>query len=268
MRYRHDVVSGEFANIGIVLFDPTTNFLKAKFVNKYKRLSQFFGEISSTFLMRTLRQFDKEFINLAKSLNAESSLVSFKDVKELTNSVFPSDDNALLFSETFSGWHFDLDLAFNEIYEEVIEKYQDKAIERHNDTYAWKVIYKKYFDKYGITSQLKPRSIKTDFTNVEFDKTVKNGSLHCFQSISFDLKHESSIEDKIFRWDGRIRELATAGEPLKVYLLSILPKNHKLSKMIEEKLNFSQGKIEVKVIEESDALNIAKEINEVLQESP
>ncbi len=268
LRYRHDIVSGEFANLGIVFFDSKNNVLKAKFVSKYKRLSQFFGNISSTFLMRTLRQLEKDFSSLAKSLKKESSIDHLRNINDLTTSVIPKDDNALLFSNTFSGWHFEFDLAFNEIYNQVIEKYQDVIVERHNDAYAWKAIYKKHFDKYGITSQLKPKSIKTNFTTIEFDKTVKNSSLHCFQSLSFDLKHEGSIEEKIYRWYGRTRELATAKQPLKVYLLSILPKNDKLTQMIKEKLNFSDesNDIEVKVIDESEAHTIAATVNTILLE--
>jgi len=263
LRYRHDIVSGEFANIGIVFFDAKNNVLKAKFVNKYKRLSHFFGNISSTFLMRTLRQLEKDFSKLAKSLEKEQSLIDSKNIQELTTLVLPKDDNALFFSKTFSGWHFEFDLAFSETYNQVIGKYQGSVVERSNDAYAWKRVYKQYFDKYGITSQLKPKGVRTDFTTIEFDRTVQNGSLHCFQSLSFDLKHESSIEEKIYRWDGRIRELATAEQPLKVYLLSILPQNDRLTKMIEEKLNFSDEdkNIVVTVIDESEAQTIAAEIS-------
>lgn len=267
LRYRHDLVSGEFANLGIVFFDQTNNTLRAKFVNKYKRLSQFFGEISSTFLMRTLRQLSKEFSILAESLDeGRSDLIRSKEIEELTTLILPKDDNALVFSETFSGWHFEADLAFQELYYQIIERYQSSKVERHTDAYAWKEIYKKHFDNYGITSQLKSKRVKTDFTTIEFDKTIQNGSLHCFQSISFDLRHEGSIEDKIYRWDGRIRELTTAKQTLNLYLLSILPKNKKLTKMIEEKLNFSdeKNKITVRVIDESEAESIAAEVREVL----
>jgi hypothetical protein len=104
-------------------------------------------------------------------------------------------------------------------------------------------------------------------TSVDFDKTVKNGALHCFQSLSFDLKHEGSIEDKIFRWDGRIRELATSKEPLKVYLLSVLPKDEELLRMINEKLNYKSGQIEVQVVDERHARSVAMEVNKVLEES-
>jgi hypothetical protein len=268
LRYRHDAFTGEFANLGIVYFNPDTNYLKSGFISKYGRLSQFFGEVSGTALMRVLRQLQSELTQLESQLRKETTDKRFKSVSDLTNSILPKDDNALFFSEVFTGWNFEHKLAFEQLFDSIITKYQEPAtVTKHDDSYAWKTVYKKYFDEFGITPKLKPKKVKTALTSVDFDKTVKNGALHCFQSLSFDLKHEGSIEDKIFRWDGRIRELATSKEPLKVYLLSVLPKDEELLRMINEKLNYKSGQIEVQVVDERHARSVAMEVNKVLEES-
>ena len=38
LRYVHDVVTGEFANIGVVLYAPEQRLLEARFTQSYERL--------------------------------------------------------------------------------------------------------------------------------------------------------------------------------------------------------------------------------------
>ena len=51
LRYIHDQFTGEFGNVGIVLYVPETNFLRCKVVSRYARLSDFFGDINGQFLV-------------------------------------------------------------------------------------------------------------------------------------------------------------------------------------------------------------------------
>ena len=43
LRSIHDEVTGEFANVGIVLYSESARVLKAKFTTQYSRLSGMFG---------------------------------------------------------------------------------------------------------------------------------------------------------------------------------------------------------------------------------
>ena len=45
LRYVHDVVTGEFANIGVVLYSPEQRFLEARFAVSYERLNAIFLKI-------------------------------------------------------------------------------------------------------------------------------------------------------------------------------------------------------------------------------
>ncbi len=266
LRYRHDAVTGEFANLGIVFYDAEAKFLRAKFVKKYGRLSKFFGEIGGKNLLTVLKSMRTEFNTIGARLNKELPLKVFADVGQITDAVLPKDDNALFFSETFKGWHIDREVAFAEIYERIIKRYQEEKTDRENDAYAWKHVYKKYFEAQGIAEKLHPQTVKTDFTSIEFDKTVQNGSLHCFQSLTFALKHDHSIEEKVYRWDGKIRELATTDTPVELYLLSVLPEDAKLSAMIKSKLNQNIKNCNVTVISEGEAARVAQRVKGLLEE--
>ena len=45
LRYMHDVVTGEFVNIGVVLYVPEQRFLDARFTTSYERLNAAFLNI-------------------------------------------------------------------------------------------------------------------------------------------------------------------------------------------------------------------------------
>jgi hypothetical protein len=265
LRYRHDPVSGEFVNIGIVFLDVKNRKLQARVTEKYSRISHFFGHVSGPFLMKTIKHIEREFNKIGKQLKTELSFNTVKSVSDISSSVLPINDNGLFFSEVMHGWHINFESAFEATFDRLVGKYTAEKIEqRHDDSYAWKHIYKKYFDEQGITQGLKEHTVKTDNDVIEFDHAAKNGVWHCVQPISFDLVKTGDIKDKIYRWAGMLNELKTADEPLHIYLLSLMPDNPQLQAMIEQKLNIQQTDLTVQVVKEHEAQNVAKALKEKL----
>ena len=266
LRYRHDLATGEFVNIGLVYFDPKTRFLRVRMTERYGRLSDFFGHVSGVFLLRGLKKLESDFKKIAQRLEKELDFNQFRSVEQLTAAAMPPDDNTLFFSAAYKGWHLDHDKSFEELYERLIARYTDEATEeRHDDIYAWKKVFKKYFDESGITNKLQERYIKTATDNIEFERTVQNGICHCFQSISFDLKKQGDIRDKIYRWAGIMDELETSDIPLKVYLLSLMPNDLQLQHVIEQKLNIQHDNLQVVVVKEQDAPEVMLSLKNALE---
>jgi hypothetical protein len=129
LRYQHDVATGEFAHVGLVYFDTKTHFLRTRMIKKYERIALFFGEIEEEHLMRTLHGLENELNRLAKSLNKGSAFRQFSSVKELTASVLPPNDNTLSFSPIFKGIDFDHNSSFNDLYYNLIGKYNGETLE-------------------------------------------------------------------------------------------------------------------------------------------
>jgi Protein of unknown function (DUF3037) len=128
LRYRHDAVSGEFVNIGIVFFDTDNRFLLARITEKQERVARFFGSVSRAFLLSTTKHIENEFIQIAKRLATDKGL-AYTAITEITSAVLPINDNGLFFSEVHKGWHFDHQNAFNETYHRLIGKYNGEKIE-------------------------------------------------------------------------------------------------------------------------------------------
>jgi hypothetical protein len=122
LRYRHDAVSGEFVNIGIVFFDADNRLLCARITEKQERIVRFFGSVSRAFLLNTTKHLGNTFNQIAKRL-ASDSTASYTSITEITSAVLPVNDNGLFFSEVHKGWHFDYQNAFNETYHRLIGKY-------------------------------------------------------------------------------------------------------------------------------------------------
>lgn len=265
LRYRPDAVSGEFVNVGLVYYDPTQRLLKAKMVDKYKRISQFFTDVPGTFLLRSLKQLGNNAQQLCRQLAQELDFSKYQTIEQVTASLLPKDDNGLYFSETFRGIHFDHEASFQELYHRIVEQYLEQTIERHDDAYAWRHVYKSFFDKYQLTDKLEHKTVKTATDTFDFERAVKNGALHCFQTVSFDLKNEAEVKNKIYLWNARIEELKTAEQAVKLYLLTLLPENRELVELLQKKLDIDGGSVEVELVKESGAEKVIKEVKERLE---
>ncbi len=65
LRYLHDVVTGEFANIGVVLYSPEQRFLEARFTTSYERLNAIFLKIDHLHFRALMRYLANRFEEIA-----------------------------------------------------------------------------------------------------------------------------------------------------------------------------------------------------------
>jgi hypothetical protein len=266
VRYIHDRATSEFVNVGIIVFQPETQYLKSKFITKYARITQFFNDINGHYLMSTLRQFEKEVDRIAATAN--ELFFEYKYVSEITNSILPKDDSALECSEISFAIDISPSLALIDLFESKVARYiGDTETDTFHDKNVWSTCYKSYFDKYGITKSLKPHSIKTDNDTLQFDKAWKNGVWHCYQPLSFDLKKLDSIKNKVYKWSGIINELENSNEQINLYFLTISPRKHKtIKKFIDDTLSKKKYKsITVSIVSEKQADKFAKNLGKEIE---
>ena len=68
LRYVHDVVTGEFANIGVVLYAPEQRFFEARFATSYKRLNAIFLKIDQLHFRGLMRYMANRFEELGAEI--------------------------------------------------------------------------------------------------------------------------------------------------------------------------------------------------------
>lgn len=260
IRYIHDRLTNEFVNIGIVIYQLEDGFLKSRFLEKFGRISHFFNDINGHHLIVTLKQFEKEITRI--SIRTDEIFFNYKNINDITNLILPKDDSAIECSDIFYGIDVDLESALNDLFERLINKYNPETDkERHDDKYVWRNIYKKYFDKYDITRNLKSHSVKTPYDIIEFDKAWKNGIWQCYQTLSFDLKRKDNIKSKVYKWSGILNELESSNEELHLHFLTISPKIHKSEKkFIKDTLQRSTKLVQISLVSENEAEDYARKV--------
>lgn len=265
IRYIHDRFTSEFVNVGIILFNPEEKFLKACFIGKYGRVSQFFNNINGHHLLTALKSIEREIDKLAKKIEEPS--VKDKNLDELVSLILPKDDSALIASELLKGLDIDCDSAIYDLYERIVNKYSDDLNEeKRDDKYVWKKIYKQYFDKYNITKNLKPHSVKTSFDTINFDKAWKNDIWHCYETVSFDLKRIDSIRNKVYKWSGILNELEKSDEKIALHFLTSSPARHRdIEHFINETLIRDKENLNVSLVKEDEAEQFAQKLNEEIK---
>jgi hypothetical protein len=267
LRYAHDQFTGEFVNLGVIVYSPELHFLKCKVVDNAKRVKGLFPDVSSSFLLSQLRSVVRRTKQIASQ---QSDLIKLADnLQSITSMILPPDDSALHFSETKYAMDIDFDLSLNDLFEDLVIKYEPKKAQTASlsDDDVWRNKYKKYFDRYNISTKLIPHEVSTKNDIFNFEKAWKNEVWHCYQPISFDLKDADRIKDKVYKWSGKLDELHKTNEKIHLTFLTTISDEHKfLEDFILKSLDKDSKLVEVDVIKESGAEKLAKQIKELMDE--
>ena len=229
LRYIHDIVTGEFINVGVVLYASKARFLSAICTPRYGRLSKMFSNVNGDHFRQVSRyiqaRLEEEGGRLVSELPFDKLPVS---VMEFTARALPIDDSSLQFSPEGYGLTENPQETIEQIYTRYIEKYYEKA-ERlsRSDEDVWK-IYKKPLEERRILANLTPHQIIGNNYDYEFKYCWKNEKWHIHEPVSFDLIEPVYITDKANSWLGRIISLHDGGEPFKLNILLGSPKNEQL----------------------------------------
>jgi hypothetical protein len=260
LRYLHDRSTGEFINIGIVVYSSQEQYLNAKVISKYARITSFFAGANGKLVLRSAKQFKTEVGKTKRLLTG--LLPSPESLSEITNKILPKDDSSLILSEVKKGIDVDFDRSISELYRLLVERWQieqeDSAV---SDTDVWKNKYKKYFDEFGVTNRLTNYDVETNYDTFTFDKAWRNEIWHCYQPLSFNLKTVESIKSKVYKWSGRIREIATADEKIDLTFLTSIPNKYlDLNSFIDDTLREDTENISVNIIYENQAEQFAQRL--------
>ncbi|MGB8190841.1 MAG: DUF3037 domain-containing protein [Chitinophagaceae bacterium] len=269
LRYMPDRVSGEFVNLGIVVFDPETQSLKSKFINRIGKISSFFPGMNSRYLIKSVKFIQDQMDILSARLMSEFLFEKKSSLDSITMAILPKDDSSLFFSEVKKMLDIHVESTINNLFTRFVkvhvEDEEDDEVRR--DKEVWSKVYKKHFDEYGISGYFHSHKVKTQNDEVEFDKSWKNGSLNCLESVSFNLSRPDIIKNKVYKWVGKLEELNSSQEQLNIYLLSVLPHDHpELTNFINKKIKSkSTANTQVFIISENEIEVVAKEIKSKIE---
>jgi len=230
LRYTHDIVSGEFINVGIVLFAPKARFLSAMCTPRFGRISKMFANVDGEHFKQVTRYIEARIEEEGERLISELMLDKIPaGALDFTKRVLPVDDSSLQFSPESFGLTEKPQETLEQLFNRYVEKYYEK-MERtsRSDDDVWK-IYKKPLEEKRVLASLIPHQIIANDYEHEFEYCWKNEKWHISEPISFDMLDSSYIQDKANVWLGRITSLTNGSEKFKLNVLIGSPRDEKLA---------------------------------------
>ena len=217
LRYRHDPLAGEVANVGIVLHCANLGFLAAKTRKTVGRLSKMFPDMEKSDLMSGLHAIERGVARL-RDREMSGLLTTSKDAATLARTVLPDDDLSLIWGEMGSGITRDVSLTLDKLYDRFVGHYDDSQRTGRDDAAVWQPVRDRLIER-NLAERLQPKVIVSPIDEVEFDHAWKNGAWHCYQPLSFDLTTGDGIRQKAARWSGHMTGLSQAPEPVRPYFI-------------------------------------------------
>lgn len=220
LRYVHDVMTGEFVNVGVALYAPEARYAGGLCNTRYGRVARMFGEVDGDYFRGLMRYIEAQFEELGYRLRNELPMFEKPaDILEIAKSILPPDDSSLQWSEPGGGQTEDPAKTLEDIFERMVARYEGRVPHHaRDDADVWRV-FKKEFETRKVLSRLRPKRISTENYDYEFEHAWENQNWHVIEPVSFDLQEADSILDKANRWLGRATTLRDSSDTFKLHLL-------------------------------------------------
>lgn len=217
LRYRHDPLSGEFANVGVVLHCAPFAFLDAKVRRTVGRLTKMFPDLRRSDLMDGLQTVERGLRKL-RERELSGLLCPPGNAAAFAERVLPQDDSSLIWSSMGSGVTDNPETTLDKLFVRFVGRYDEEGRSARDDAAVWQPVRDKLVE-HRIADRLQPKTIVSPIDKVDFDHAWKNGAWHCYQPLSFDLASAESIRDKAAKWSGHMTGLSKASERVRPYFI-------------------------------------------------
>lgn len=233
LRYVHDVVTGEFANVGVVLYAPEARYLGARCVNTYSRLSAFFGLVDPAHFKKLMLHIEGAVERLSESLFKTPRLDMFgdrlpTDVMACAGEILPPDDSSLQFSQPGGGVADHPEAALARLFDRYVERYAHRPQKPTRNDEQVLGVFRRELKERAILGRLHAKTIVAPSYEHEFPHAWQNGKWNACEAVSFDLAAAGDVAEKANKWLGRGVTLSESKERFKLYLLIGKPSAERL----------------------------------------
>ncbi len=268
LRYVHDVVSGEFVNVGLILHAAGLKVVKHRIRTTIGRVRHLFPDLDKYGYAEALRAVKRGLRKQSdQSSKAGGLVLQNTDAGRIARAALPGDDSSLQWSPVGSGITDDIEKTFERLYLRHIDRYDQKGPTRRTDEDVWRPIVESLINR-NVPICFEPKVIEGPADSVEFKHAWKNGSWHAYEPVSLDLAEPENIKDKARRIYGHLAAVADgASEQVSLRLLVGAPQNKDLSSAYESALKILRKVtfFDAKIIEERDFDDLVDEIEKEIQ---
>lgn len=269
LRYVHDVVTGEFINVGVVLLGAHGAYVGAKFKTTYGRVKKVFPTIDSDVFRSRMRRLQATFDQVSEGhfeALSQSSSGELTSIQQLAHSVIRPDDSSLQWSSVGSGLSKDFPSTLTSLYQRFIAKYDTELSSApRKDDDVWKH-FRTALEKRNVLPYLEEKVIAVADDSVKFEHAWKNGAWHCYEPLSFDLASDTSIREKAHRWLGQVSSIKDSSEWFNVYFLVGKPTDPSLNDAYEKAISILRKAPASQVVEEDGAESFSELVAKAIAE--
>ncbi len=264
LRYVHEPLSGEFANVGVLLWAPQSRFLGFKASKKYQRLSHFFHGFQHLDHRQLISRIDTQFQKLADALATPQADLPFPETPEsardLALKVIPLDDAALQWSLSGGGLTASPAAELETLFQEAIGRHYDSVEDaRRDDGVVYREVFSRAFESPVVKPHMSAYEVKAPLASHVFPQAWKNGVWNVYQAVSFDLKQGETIRNKAYRWESLTRFLAESPDRPKIHLLLGAPSGEQLKDYAKAKDVLKSSRM-VELVEEDGVADFSREL--------
>ena len=228
LKYVHDRITGEFVNIGAVIYCKEEKLLKLKCKSRTTRVSAIFPDLDRTHLKSVLKHISNHFNEINNRIKHGLDFEGETPLSSFIAETLKNDDSALQWSKISSGLSLEPVSELERIFERYVSFHDaPDTRERRTEQDIWRDFEKK-LKVFVPTNTFLPKKISVLDDELEFKHAWKNGIWHCVEPVSFDLSDADNMKDKAHRWLGQMTSIQNSSENFKLYLIISKPKEQKL----------------------------------------
>lgn len=226
LRYVHDVLTGEFVNVGVVLFVPSKNLVRCRMRGTMGRLRGVFPDIDRRAFLSSMAAVRRGLQSVAKSEREAGFLKSEGDAAAIARRAVPPDDSSLQWSPSGTGLTADPEETLNRLFDRYVSRYDTHNRSRRSDDDVWRPVRQKLEER-DVAQYLQEKSISGSVDEIVFKHAWKNGQWHVYEPLSFDLADADGIKTKAREWLGHLAAVNAGGkaEPFKPHFIVGAPTN-------------------------------------------
>ena len=232
LRYVHDIVTGEFINVGVIVCSPQQQYLNAKLRRTHGRLSKVFPDFDRSAFKTTIDGLRKALRKEERAVKKTGLLADAENANTFALKALPRDDSSFQWSPMGGGLTTDANETLDRLYDRLISRYDERSDLHRGDDEVWRPVRDKLIER-SVPVELDKKIIRGEDDEIEFKHAWKNGVWHCYEALSFDLANADSIRDKARRWSGHLFSVSDTSEQFKPFFLVGAPSNSSLQEAAE-----------------------------------
>lgn len=268
LRYVHDVRTGEFLNVGVVLHAASVRQLVFKTRKTFGRVKDVFPDVDGAAFRAAMASLERALSAVAHDTANAGLLDGNGDAASLARRALPSDDSTLQWSSVGSGLSdHDLTKTLDRLYARLVARYDTHSAHRRTDEDVWRPVHQR-LAQLDIPIRLEEKTIAGTTDQISFKRAWKNGVWHAYEPLSLDLADADGIKDKARRWRGHLAAVADGtSDSVKLNFIVGAPQNAALQPAYHSALDILRNaNFQPKVFEDTDIDDLISEIEDEVRD--